>query len=100
MKVDVTQTFKTLSGKMMKDVGENGEPVDATLRLCVVNSLLAPVQKESGIDKVKKYELAKRVYQNDVVELTTEEIALIKNRIGEAVIPIVVGQAFDMLEGK
>lgn len=102
MKIDVTQTFKTLSGQVLKDVDENKQAVDATLRLAIVNSLLAPskAKEESGIEKVKKYELAKRVYVGGEVELSAEEITLIKEGIGRLFQPIIVGQAFDMLEGR
>lgn len=99
MLVDVTQKLKTLSGQVMKDFDENKEAVDATLRLVIVNALLATTKKqESGVEKVRKYELAKKAYQNDEVELTAEDITLIKNQIGEVFPAVVVGQCFEMLE--
>jgi len=61
---------------------------------------LSPVQNESGVDKVKKYELAKKVYIGGEVDLIAEEITLIKERIGDIFAPVIVGQVFDILEGK
>jgi hypothetical protein len=99
MLIDVTQTLKTLSGQVMKDVDENQNAIDATLRLAIVNALLAPTKgQESGVDKVKKYELAKKVYTQDSVELSAEDITLIKSRIGEVFQVNIVGQCFEMLE--
>jgi hypothetical protein len=100
MKVDTTQVLKTLDGQVMKDNDGQGNAVDATLKMALVNSILSPVQKESGIDKVKKFNLAQRVYKDDEVELTAEDITLIKERVGETFAPIIVGQVWNILEGK
>ncbi len=98
MKVDVAQVLKNITGQPMKDTDANGEATDATLKLAIVNALLSPVQKETGIDKVKKYELAKKVYQNDEVDLNEDEIKLIKDRVGEVFPPLVVGQIYEILK--
>lgn len=99
MKVDTTQVLKNIAGQPMKDNDGNGNVIDATLKLALVNSILSPVQKESGVDKVKKYELAKRVYENDEVDLNEDEIKLIKDRVAEAFqSPLIVGQIFEILK--
>lgn len=101
MKINVNQKLKTVEGQTMKDVGSDGKAVEATLKMAIVNSLLAPLQQgqnESGIEKVKKYELAMRVYKGGEVELTVEDIALIKKQIGDVYPPLIVGQTFDLLE--
>lgn len=106
MLVDVTQTLKNMNGQTMKDmieeVDDKGKKtavaIDATVKMAIVNALLAPVQKESGVDKVKKYELAKKVYASDDVDLNEDEIKLIKERVGECLIPLVVGRIYDLLK--
>lgn len=98
MKIKVDVVLKNMNGAALKDIDENGVTIDATLRRTLVNAVLTPIQNESGIEKVKKYELAKRIYTNDEVELTDEEIKLLKNRVGESFGPIVVGQVFEILE--
>jgi len=103
MKVDVNVVLKTLDGKGLKDNDGNDNVVDATLKMAIINALLSPVQKESGVDKVNKYELAKRVYSttvDELVELSAEDITLIKNRIGEVYPPLIVGQIYNLLEQK
>jgi len=96
MLVKVNVPLTTLDGQTMKD-NVDGQAVDATVRAAIVNSVLAPVQKESGIEKVKKYELAKRIYTNDEVDLDEMDIKLIKDCVGENFAPIVVGQIFELL---
>ena len=81
MLVKVNVPLTTLDGQTMKD-NVDGQAVDATVRAAIVNSVLAPVQKESGIEKVKKYELAKRIYTNDEVDLDEMDIKLICTHCG------------------
>ena len=95
VKVDVL--LKTMDGQVMKD-NVDGEAVDATIKMIIVNAILSPVEKESGIDKVKKYELAKKVFANDEVDLNEDEIKLIKDRVGEVFPPIIVGQVYELLK--
>lgn len=101
MKLNVDQTLKTLDGQVMKDVSTDGEAIDASLKLALVNALLAPKQEpDSGVVKIQKYELAKRIYIGGVVELTVEEVALCKKTIEDAFpSPLLVGQVVELLEG-
>ena len=97
MLVNVNQALKTIDGQVMKD-SVDGNAVDATMKMAIVNAILSPVKDESGVDKVKKYELAKKIYAYDEVDLDEKEIALIKERVGEGFAPIVVGQIFELLK--
>ena len=98
MLVKVNVPLKTMDGQVMKDNDGEGKAIDATVKLAMVNAILSPVQKESGIDKVKKYELAKKIYASDEVDLNEDEIKLIKDRVGETFPPIVVGQIYELLK--
>ena len=103
MVINVSKNLKTLTGETLKDSDGQGNAIDATLRMACVNALLAPLgqgKSESGMDKVKKYELAKRIYAADEVELSAEDISLIKERVGTVYPAMIVGQVFEMLEGK
>jgi len=99
MKIKTNVVLKNMDGIGMKDVVE-GKAIDATLKLAIVNGLLASTQKQdSGIEKVKKYELARKVYANDEVELDENEIKLIKDCVGAAFpSPLIVGQVFNLLK--
>ena len=98
MLVKVNVPLRTMDGQVMKDNDEQGKAVDATVKNAIVNAVLAPVQNEKGVDKVAKYELAKKVYSSDEVDLDEKEIATIKTAVGEQFAPIVVGQIFELLK--
>lgn len=98
MLVKVNQVLKTMDGQAMKDNDGKGNAIDATVKLAIVNAVLSPVEKESGVDKVKKYELAKKVFNADEVDLNEDEIKLIKDSVGKGFAPIVVGQIFELLK--
>ena len=101
MVIKVNTPLKTLGGEVMQDNDGKGNVMDATLKTVIVNALLSPVERESGVEKMKKYELATRIYKSeDEVELSAEEITLIKARVGELFAPLVVGQVYNALEGK
>ena len=97
MLVKVNVPLLTMDGQVMKD-NVDGQAVDATIKMVIVNAVLSPVERESGIDKVKKYELAKKVYANDEVDLNEDEIKTIKDRVGETFAPIIVGQIYELLK--
>ena len=97
MLVKVNVPLKTLDGQPMKD-NVDGKAVDATIKTAIVNAVLAPVQNEKGVDKVAKYELAKKVYSSDEEDLDEKEIATIKTAVGEQFAPIVVGQIYELLK--
>jgi len=100
MKIKTDVVLKNLDGQVMKDNDGKGNAVDATLKMAIVNAVLAPVQNEKGTDKIKKYELAMKVHKNKEVDLTAEDISLIKERVGELFPPLIVGQVYNLLEGK
>ena len=77
--------------------------VDITLQAICVNVLLASTQKDaniSGAEKLERFNLASKIQANDSVDLTAEEITLVKKRIGEISVPLVIGKAYELLEQK
>jgi len=100
MLVDTTVVLKNLAGGPMKDNDGQGNAVDATLKMAIANALLAPSKKEdSGVDKIKKYELAKKVHSSDEVDLDENEIKLIKDSAEKAFpLPLIVGQINELLK--
>ena len=98
MLVKVNVPLKTMGGQEMKENDGQGNAIDVTVKTAIVNAVLSPVQKELGTDKVKKYELAKRVFESDEVDLNEDDIKIIKERVGEIFAPIVVGQIYELLK--
>lgn len=97
MKINVDEMLKTLDGKTMMDNDGKGNAIEASLKTLLVNAVLAPVKEDKGVDKVRKYELAKMIFKGGEVDLTPEDIILIKKQVGDNFAPIVVGQVFEML---
>ena len=99
MLLDNTKVLVTLAGEPLKE-SVDGEVKDVTVKTVIVNALLNPMEKDTGMQKMEKEELARKVYQNDSVDLTIEQVKLIKDRIGEMYAPIVVGQVWRLLENR
>ena len=97
MGINVDGMLKTFDGQVMKDVDSSGNAVEASLKTLLVNAVLAPTKDEKGVDKVRKYELAKMIFKGGEVDLTAEDIILIKKQVGDNFAPIIVGQVFEML---
>jgi hypothetical protein len=97
MKRDFNQTFTTLEGQPIKD-GDK----ELTLREAALASLQAVFQEDrslSGTEKIRRYTLALRIHAGDPVELTAEDVTLIKDLINRAYgHPAVVAQAWQMLD--
>lgn len=102
MKIDVSKELKTLDGTTMKDIGTDGNAVDATVKMALLNSILVPEKDDTPIKKLEKGELARKIYKADgEIDLTAEEIALCKKRVGEVFPnPLVVLQVTEILEQK
>lgn len=83
-----------------------GPSVDAgllTLRSISTNALITAFEDErslAGTEKLRRYQLALRINVKDQgnIELSVEEVALLKQLIGKAYAPLVVGQAYLALE--
>lgn len=100
VKIDVP--LKTLDGQVMQDNDGQGNVIDATLKMALVNAVACPDAKDTPAQKIEKGELARKIYlAKEKVDLTVEEIALCKKRVGEVFPnPIIVLQVTEILEGK
>lgn len=107
MRVDFAQPLKTMDGVPIKDDegkrDEAGKPVeDFTLKVLCVRVLVATLSgddKLPGEKKLKLYDLACSI-NTGTADLESDDIVLVKERISKAFGPLVVGQAFKMLEGQ
>ena len=89
--------------QIIKDI-YGGEVKDLTLQKVSVDALLATFEDErilSGEEKAKRWLIATRIVANpEDIDLETQDIALIKKLIGKGYSPLIVGRAWEMLEGK
>jgi len=95
MKVDFAQVLKALDGEFLKE----GDKV-ITLKMVCQAALLGQYQQEQpdGQEKARRWLLAVTL-PIGVVDITPEDAALLKKVIGYAYAPLVVGQAYEMLNG-
>lgn len=103
MKLDVTQEIKQRNGDPMIDNDGTGKTVNANVRNALINALEASLKADQSDAPKKKYErskLADKIYDNDTVELTSEEVTLIKERVGKVFGAYVVKYLWDLLEEK
>ena len=97
MKVNFEKVLTTMDGEPLKDGQEK-----LTLKSVCVNALLATISGDtpSGEEKLTRYLLANQIYTDNEIELNSEDVSKIKKMVGMSFPTIVVGQAFQMLEGK
>lgn len=100
MIINFEQLLKRIDGTDLElEGGKSG-----TLKHFAIEALQFVWPDERDLDPNKKcarWLLATRIYANpSKIDLTVEEIAEIKKLIGKAYGPLVVGQAWEMLEGK
>jgi len=95
MKIDFSQKLKTLTGETFKM-----DDKEILLSEMCVDALLATEQNEpiGGQEKMKRWEIAKKIHNKEEVEITSEEITLIKERVGKILITPIVGSINDLLE--
>jgi hypothetical protein len=86
-------------GEPLKEgAGENAKTIP--LHVICLSALMTDIEGErlSGPDKFAMYQLAGKVCNGGVVDLTTEELAKIKERVGKIYGIAVVGPAYKLLE--
>jgi hypothetical protein len=100
MRLNVLTVLRNLDGIALKEPNEKGEVSEVILRKILVNALMIPAEKDTGTQKVMKYMLAMDIQKNDEVEVTPEQIVLLKNAVGYPYGPLVVGPVWNLLDGK
>lgn len=98
IKVNVTGVLKSFEGKTLQDTDEQGKACDASVRITIVNGLLAHLPNDIGTVKLQKYLLAKKVFNNDEVELNHQEKSLIMHSVMTVFSPMVIGGIHELFE--
>jgi hypothetical protein len=105
--IDFTKPITQLDGKPLLDAA--GKPVDTTLAMVAETALLASYQDEQNLsadDKIKRFGIAKKISDaaanqlqaHGKVELSVEELAMLKKLIAKAYNPLITGRAFEILD--
>jgi hypothetical protein len=100
MKINFDEKINDLSGNPLKNQFDT-KGGDMTLGSICVQGLIAVEDGDrDGNEKFKRYELAMRLNKGGEQNLTNEDAVLIKKQIGRFFSVLVVGQAYNLLEGK
>lgn len=97
MHYDFSIKIRGIDGKPLVDAVTKEE---ATVQTALVNALTAEYRDEKieGSEKMKRWVLAERIHSNKEIDLTAEEASLLKNLVGKAFGPIVVGPVWNALD--
>lgn len=103
MKIDFSQTINNLDGVHMQTRLDAERVVPLTLAHVVIESLLAAdesAKHTSGARKAELFALALRVHAaTEPIDLTPEQVTMIRERVGAVCTTLVCGRAFEMLNG-
>lgn len=97
MKLDFSSVLRNLDGKPLKW----GSEVDATLGIISAEALLANTEDQRGApaeEKLSRWKLAQRIHGAKVIDVTAEDIVLLKRAINAAFSVAIVGPAFELLD--
>jgi hypothetical protein len=96
MKIKINQVLTGIDEQ--NPIIENGKPL--TLKDIIIAAVLTPMQEDDQKRKFEKWDVFKKIRGvQEEVNFTSEEIVLIKSGIGKIHPPLILGQAFEMLEG-
>lgn len=108
MKINFNKALTNLDGTPIRNPPKPGMPEETGKELTVasvaINALMnVDFEKETGEEKVRRYTLAglihKEIEGKGEVEMEPKDAALIKDLIAKGYGPIVVGQAWPLLNG-
>jgi translation initiation factor RLI1 len=95
----VLRTFDGDAITEVVKVNDKTAPKEYTLlRACCDALLEQDINDLSGDDKVKRYILAKKISRKGIVTLKAEEVSLLKDLIGKRFYPVIVAQAWAILD--
>ncbi len=88
-------------GKPLMELGADGKPHELTIKeVCIraLNNVAANEQAVAVDEQMKRFRLARRINRGGEVELTAEDITLLKTRIALMFAPVVTGFIVERLE--
>jgi hypothetical protein len=91
-----THAIRDLKGSPIKE-----DDKVVTLETIAVGALMMALPNDTtpGPEKVQRFKLAQRIDGSDTaIDVTAEEITMLKDLIGKLYTPLVVGRAYELLE--
>ena len=109
LEIDFTQEFYDLDGetpialridRRCEECGQATEQANYTLRLACTRALVSQSPNESlkPEEHVRRYNLAMKIYNNDLLALTAKDISLIQDLAAKMYSPLVAAQVYLKLD--
>ncbi len=104
MKINFDTILTTLDNKPIKsggtcsECGHTREPEDLTLEKVSIIALFSTGPKVEANEKLERYVLAQRIKKHPIVELSAEDIVLIRKEIANVYGPLAYGRASEVLD--
>jgi hypothetical protein len=99
MRIDFEQVIRDLKEQPLK----NGEDGPLTLGGVTCTTMIGVLPEDQNIapeEKVKMFRLAQLATKGGEQEVKTEDLAMLKKRVGKMFGALVVGRVFDLIEGE
>lgn len=99
MAIDFNVTIKNIDGT--DATGADGKPAELKLSKVCIDALLNVFPDEQnlvGVDKIKRYMLAQNIQEHRDYSMTSEETELVKKLVAKLYGPLIVGQAWALLD--
>lgn len=93
MKINFATILTQLNGEPITN--EKQEPF--SLGQAAVNALLQPMSNVNPMEKIRRARLAERAFDQGEVEISPEDLTLIRQCIGELYAPLIVMKAYRLL---
>jgi len=100
MKLNVSTVLTGFDGIPLPNTKTDATTTPLTVKDVVVNVVAMPSEHDTGMDKVRKFDLAMKLFKAvGEVELTVEEAKEVKDCVGKSAYgPLVVGQILHLID--
>ena len=101
MKIDFSTKINTIHGTPFQVPNGEGGTRDMELKDVCVEALYTPNPQspDSGAEKFRLHQLAVKLHRGGEIEISPEDVALVKDKIGTLYGANVVGPAYEILNG-
>lgn len=100
MLIDFGKKLTDFNGNPVKQMNGDKSLVDASLSSVCVEALMArfPDETLSAEQQLSRYALAKAIHKAEALEITTDDIVLLKRLLAKGYGPAIVGAACEILD--
>ncbi len=94
--INLEMELLNLDGSVIPD--DKGKPTTLKTVFCNVLVNQAAGVKVTGVENAHRFNLAMQIYNADEIELSHDNVTLIRDLVAEGYIPLVAGQVWNILD--